>query len=328
MKTVLWKFSLPLLGEVSFPAYFTGLALAFVVGLLLLERAGKRLKISPLRLYDMGILIVLFSLFGARVAHVLFDGQLQDYVHLCTAPKKVKVPVGPGGPQVHHCTTDDECGNGFLCNSENNTCYPPRDCLSLFKVWRGGLVFYGGFIFALLFAFWYMRHFQLPPWKIADLFGYILPLGLALTRSIGCTLNGCCYGKPTSLFLSIWYPRGVGPYENHLKAGLIHQGSRFSLHVHPAQLYHALASLLIFLVAYFFVRKRKRFDGEVFAFFLVTYSLQRFLVEFLRNDPRGSLLFLSTSQIISLFTFMLGIWVYRTRPSIKAYNLLFGKKDV
>ena len=232
MKPILFKFSLPLLGEITFPAYFTALAIAFIVGLFFLERAGRKLKINPLRLYDMGILIVVFALFGARVFHIAFDGQFKDYVHLCTSPKQVHVPRGNGGPDVDSCVSDDECGHGFLCNNENHTCYPPRDCLTVFKIWKGGLVFYGGFIFAAFFAFWYMRKFKLPAWKISDVMGYALPFGLAITRSVGCTLNGCCYGKPTDIPLGIHYARGLGPYDDHLKQGLIVVGSKFFFHVY------------------------------------------------------------------------------------------------
>jgi phosphatidylglycerol---prolipoprotein diacylglyceryl transferase len=277
------------------------------------------MNINPLKLYDMGILIVLFSLLGARVLHVFADGQLTDYVNLCVSPKKVKVPKGPGGPHVDHCVSTEECGNGFLCDTKTNSCYPPRDCLSLVKVWKGGLVFYGGFIFAAAFAFWYMRRFKLPGWKISDIMGYTLPFGLAITRSFGCMLNGCCYGKPTSIWMGVRYARGLGPYDDHIKSGLIVKGSEHSVHVHPTQIYHGLAALAIFLVAYLWVNKRKRFDGQVFAFFLVTYSIQRFIVEFFRSDPRGSLLLLSTSQLISLATIAVGIWIYIKKPSRNKY---------
>ncbi|MBN2725319.1 MAG: prolipoprotein diacylglyceryl transferase [Deltaproteobacteria bacterium] len=315
MKPVLLEFTLPLLGKITFPAYFTMLAIAFIVGLILLERAARSLRISPLRLYDMGIFIVVISLFGARFLHVIADGQLTDYVNLCVAPQKVEVPVGKGGPKTYVCSSSSECGDGFLCDGESKKCYPERDCLTVFKVWRGGLVFYGGFIFASLFTVWYLRRFKLPSWKVLDVFGYIMPLGLFIAR-LGCLLNGCCYGKITSVPWAIRYGRWRGPWEDHLKAGQIDITSEFSKHVHPTQLYHSAASLLIFLIAYFIIRKRKTWDGQVLAFFLVGYSIQRFIIEFFRNDPRGSALHLSTSQLISLAVIAVGLWIYWKKPSI------------
>lgn len=326
MKPLLLEFTLPLFGRITFPAYFTMLAVAFIVGLILLERAARKLHISPLRLYDMGIFIVVVSLFGARFLHIIADGQFKDYVNLCIAPKKVEVPQGKGGPKVAVCTKDSQCGDGFQCDTEKSKCYPERDCLTPFKVWRGGLVFYGGFIFAALFVIWYLRRFQLPPWKVMDVFGWIMPLGLFIART-GCLLNGCCYGKTTSVPWGIRYGRWLGPWEDHMKAGLIEPTAEFSKHVHPTQIYHAASNLFIFLLAYFVIRTRKKWDGQVLAFFLVGYSLQRFVFEFFRNDPRGSLLYLSTSQLISLFVGAIGIWVYIKKPSLKVEQENAGNQN-
>ncbi len=313
MKPVLFEFHLPPFGEITFPAYFTMLTVAFLVGLWMLERAGRRLNITPLKLYDMGILIMVFALFGARFLHVLADGQFTDYVHLCTDPKQVSVPVGPGGPATENCTTDASCGEGFLCNPDNHHCYPERDCLSVFKPWKGGLVFYGGFIFASAFAFWYIRRHRLPFWKIADVFGYILPLGLFLGR-VGCLLNGCCYGQPTRMPWGVRYAAWQGPWEEHVKAGWIAKSASHSLHVHPTQLYEAFIGLAIFLVLYFGLYPRKRRDGQVFAAFLAAYGVGRFTVEMFRADPRGSVLGLSTSQLISLLMLALALWIFWKKP--------------
>ncbi|MDA3865074.1 MAG: prolipoprotein diacylglyceryl transferase [Deltaproteobacteria bacterium] len=315
MNPVLLRFSLPLLGEITFPAYFTALALAFLVGLILLERAARKLNINPLRLYDMGVLIILVSLLGARLLHVVADGQFTDYVNLCVDPVKVEVPVGPGGPDVAKCFSDAQCGSGFLCDKTSSRCYPQRDCFAAVKVWRGGLVFYGGFIFAMLFAFFWIKKFRLPKWKITDIFGYILPFGLAITRGIGCMLNGCCYGKPTSLPWGVRYAPGLGPYDDQVKSGLIVKGAEYSLAVHPTQLYHAFLNFIIFLLAYYYLRSRKKFDGQIFAFFLMGYAIQRFIVEFFRSDPRGNVLFFSTSQFISIFIFIFGIWIWKYRAA-------------
>ena len=44
--------------------------------------------------------------------------------------------------------------------------------------------------------------------------------------------------------------------------------------------------------------------------YLIFYSIGRFLIEILRNDPRGEIGFLSTSQFISIFTLILGIALF------------------
>jgi len=171
-----------------------------------------------------------------------------------------------------------------LVNFEHYRDYP----FHIFRIWEGGLVFYGGLILAVAVSFGYLRWNRLPAWKFADLFSPSIALGLFFGR-IGCFFAGCCYGKETSL------PWGVTFIDPNSLARL-----NFSLH--PTQIYEALGSLAIF----FFLnwkRRRKAFEGQIFYLFLLFYSVIRFLIEFLRDDPRGFLFggILSTSQGIGIF---------------------------
>jgi phosphatidylglycerol:prolipoprotein diacylglycerol transferase len=61
--------------------------------------------------------------------------------------------------------------------------------MRIFKIWEGGLVFYGGLILAIIFALWYMKRHKLPIWKIADNISPLISLGLFFGR-IGCFLAG------------------------------------------------------------------------------------------------------------------------------------------
>ena len=56
-----------------------------------------------------------------------------------------------------HCTTDAQCGYDYLCDTTRHLCYPPRDCFAWAKLWRGGLVYYGGLILATAYAVYYTR---------------------------------------------------------------------------------------------------------------------------------------------------------------------------
>ena len=82
-------------------------------------------------------------------------------------------------------------------------------------------------------------------------------------------------------------------------------GVPIDVHLHPTQLYESFAMLLVFAFL-FWLHKRKRFDGQVILFYALLYSVIRFLIEFVRDDPRGDILGLtsmtglSTSQIISV----------------------------
>jgi phosphatidylglycerol:prolipoprotein diacylglycerol transferase len=159
--------------------------------------------------------------------------------------------------------------------------------LQIFKVWEGGLVFYGGLILAVGISIGYMRWNRLPIWKWADLFSPPIALGLFLGR-IGCFFAGCCYGKETSL------PWGVIFTDPNSLA-------RLNIPLHPVQLYEAGSNLALF----FFLKwreKRKAFEGQIFWLFLFLYSVTRFFIEMLRGDPRGFLFqkLFSTSQAIGV----------------------------
>ena len=172
---------------------------------------------------------------------------------------------------------------------------------------RSGGVWYGGFLGGLLTGALLIRRYKLPFWKTTDAFAPGVALGQAIGRQ-GCFAAGCCWGKPTTL------PWGVHFSElGHTITGVpTTDASGAPLHLHPTQLYESFASLLLFLFL-FWLHRRKRFTGEVIAAYAVLYGLIRFLIELVRDDPRGdiagltSMTGLSTSQLISLFVIVGGL---------------------
>jgi phosphatidylglycerol:prolipoprotein diacylglycerol transferase len=168
--------------------------------------------------------------------------------------------------------------------------------LQIFKIWEGGLVFYGGLILAIGVSIGYMRWHRLPIWKFTDLFSPSIALGLFFGR-IGCFFAGCCYGRETSL------PWGIIFTDPNSLA-------RLNVPLHPTQLYEATSSLIIFFFLNW-MEKKKTFDGQLFWLFLFLYSVTRFFIEMLRDDPRGFLFrgLLSTSQGVGIFLAILSIFV-------------------
>ncbi len=154
--------------------------------------------------------------------------------------------------------------------------------LDVFKIWQGGIVFYGCIIGGLIgsFAHWFRK--PIPFLAMADVVAPSLALGAAVGR-VGCYLNGCCWGGLSSLPWAVRFPRDSFPWIPQLATHLISPSSAQSLPIHPTQLYSAFDGLIILalLTAYFAFRKR---DGEIMAELMLTYPVTRFLNEALRSD--------------------------------------------
>jgi phosphatidylglycerol---prolipoprotein diacylglyceryl transferase len=169
----------------------------------------------------------------------------------------------------------------------------PLQLLSL-DFLRSGGVFYGGLIGAVIAGYFLMKRYRLPWWKTADACAPGIAIGNFFGRQ-GCFAAGCCWGKPTSL------PWGV----KFSELGHEITGVPTDAYLHPTQLYESFAMLLVFFFL-LWLHKRKRFSGQVVLAYALLYSVIRFAIEFVRDDPRGdilgltSLTGLSTSQLISL----------------------------
>ncbi|MBI4818841.1 MAG: prolipoprotein diacylglyceryl transferase [Deltaproteobacteria bacterium] len=165
------------------------------------------------------------------------------------------------------------------------------DPLHWARLGEGGFVWYGGLIAALGTAIFYFRHRPwLNGWMYTDAFTPAIVLGLAFGR-FGCFLAGCCYGVPTESTFGVKFPQLPTP-------------------VHPTQLYEAVVALLLF--AFLWWRfPRRRFDGESIAYLLVLYAIPRSMIEVLRGDAdRGAVGGVSTSQLISIPLFLIGLWIF------------------
>lgn len=311
---------LPLLGRLDLPAYFALLSLSFVIGAWMTRREAPRLGLDRERVLDLDIYIVFWAIVGARLLHVIADGHFHDYVNLCVDNFQVRATEA----KVAFCNADSECGYDYVCNLAAHTCHPPRDCFAVLEVWRGGLAYYGGFLFAAAFTFYFAHKHRMGVWKVADLCAPWVAFGLALTR-VGCYLNGCCFGKVSQVPWAVRFPIGSPSWEAQRDAHLI-AGNATAYPVHPTQIYLALANLLAFLVLYLVVRRRKRVDGQVLAWLLILKGVFRSFVEIWRDDERGVLFgWLSTSQIISLPLVALGIYLLvRLRPRATAAGQAAG----
>lgn len=170
-----------------------------------------------------------------------------------------------------------------------------KNPLEIFKIWEGGLVFYGGVLLAIPTVIWYVKKNSLSIWNTADIFAPSVAIGHSFGR-LGCFAAGCCYGKPAELL-----PWGVIFTDPECLAPT-------NLPLHPTQLYESAGEFINFLLLLTF-RRYKSFNGQLFMTYLILYSVLRFSVEFFRGDVNRGFIaaHLSVSQGISILMFVAGI---------------------
>ena len=184
----------------------------------------------------------------------------------------------------------------------------PRYLWRAVFLWEGGLVFYGGLIGGGLALFIYLTVCRLPLLIVADAAAPYVALGEAITR-VGCFLNGCCWGMPSSMWWAIAFPRGSYPFDQQLADGLISSSAHESLPVHPTQLYMVFGLLAVFVILKL-AGRRGHPAGRTAVLYLFLYGIVRFAVESFRGDSVRSLAGMTVSQGISLLLAATGLALF------------------
>ena len=235
------------IGPLYIYSYGLMVAIGFAAAALLAYRHARDFGIDKEKIIDLGIVMLLSGIIGARIIYVALNYQ-----------------------------------------------YYIRNGLEIINLTKGGLVWYGAFIFGMVASAWFVRKNKISFWTAADLFAPYIALAQAFGR-IGCLLNGCCYGSaaPPGFILSVLFPED-------------------SVLRYPTQIFSALTLLLIFVILRTWQRKR-HFNGEIFLGYGLLYSMKRFGVEFFRGDYPKILYGLTISQLISaaIFIVCLNLFIYR-----------------
>lgn len=162
-----------------------------------------------------------------------------------------------------------------------------------------GFVVYGGIIAGAAAVMIYCRRKKLSFFEYFDLLMPSVALAQGFGR-IGCFLAGCCYGRETTSHLGVIFPAdGFAP------AGI---------KLLPTQLFSAGGDFLLVIILLIYDKKNSH-TGRVGALYLILYAIGRFLIEFLRADARGSVGFLSTSQLISIVVVIGGLVLFIKRKT-------------
>lgn len=168
----------------------------------------------------------------------------------------------------------------------------------VFYFWQGGFVSLGAFIAVIGSWLLYLRAKKLNVRQYLDLTANTAPIIIFFVR-LGCFLNGCCYGKETSSSLSVVFKNPSSA------AYLMHHGNA---PLHPTQAYFMINAVVMFF-ALLFVRKYRKFYGQIGAVFLMYEGVSRFFIEFLRGDDDRGVYFggaVSTGQIVMVLFFAAG----------------------
>jgi phosphatidylglycerol:prolipoprotein diacylglycerol transferase len=216
------------------------------------------LKIGPITIHTYGFMLALGVAFGLWFLYV------QSKKHGLQAPKMLDM--------AFYTIIISLIGAKLVLLIGNFSHYMRRPA-ELFSLARSGGVFQGGLAFGILFALWYFRKHKIPTWKASDIVAPALALGHGFGR-IGCFGAGCCFGNECSL------PWGV-TFQSEYARNLT--GIPLHTLLHPTQLYESTLNFLNFFVL-FLILKKKTFDGQVFSFYIINYSIIRFFVEYFRGD--------------------------------------------
>ena len=171
-----------------------------------------------------------------------------------------------------------------------------QDPLYIFQIWKGGMSFHGGLIGMILAIYLFAKQNNLSFFYLSDLVSIVAPIGLFLGR-ISNFINTELYGRITDFPFAIIYP-------------LIDNNPR-----HPSQLYEAFfEGVVLFIILYLiFIKNSKKYSaGIISAYFLILYSIFRFLIEFLREPDLHLGLYLnyfSMGQILCIPIFFAGILI-------------------
>jgi phosphatidylglycerol:prolipoprotein diacylglycerol transferase len=173
---------------------------------------------------------------------------------------------------------------------------------------RYGLAWFGGLIAGFAAFVWLARRFKYPMLEVFDAGSAAAALGYGVGR-IGCLLSGDGdYGIPTSLPWGMSFPNGLVPTTER---------------VHPTPIYELIAACLITWILWRLGANRARRAGMVFAAYLILTGVARFLVEFIRINPR-SFLGMTNAQAASALSIIagLGLWWYVSRELATASGRL------
>ena len=175
--------------------------------------------------------------------------------------------------------------------------------LDVFKLWQGGMSFHGGVLGIIIASILFAKKNNDNVFEYLDVIALVAPIGIFFGR-LANFINSELYGYETNL------PWGVKFVQVD------------DLYRHPTQLYEAFFEGFVLFFVLLFFRKKERFKiaGILSSFFLIFYSIFRFVIEYFRvpDEQLGYLILNATmGQIISFIFFVAGILLFFSKINVQ-----------
>ncbi len=257
------------------------------------------IKIGSITIYTYGFLVAI----GFLIALILFEWNL----------KKAGLPVKELSNLVFYLFIVAFIGSKILMIFSEFKYYIsyPKEILGTV---RAGGHFFGALLFGIPFAFFYLKIKKISFLPVADVFSPSIAFAHAFGR-LGCFSAGCCYGKEINCPISVTFTNPIAHQ---------HTGVPLGVPLFPTQLAEAIFNFANFLFLFYLLRKKVK-EGKVFSFYILNYSIWRFIIEFFRGDPDRGIIFqnsftFSIPQLISLIGILFSIFLFSRIKKKKAHS--------
>ena len=175
----------------------------------------------------------------------------------------------------------------------------------ILSFFSSGFSFFGGFMGISLYIFLYCKREKQHCKKILETFSLAMLLGLSIGK-FGCLSAGCCYGKFCSHEFAIIFtdPKSAAP---------------LNIPLWPTQIIESVGYFVLFIIS-FILTKTTRIN--TIGFVMVSYSLFRFLVEFIRATTPVVFIFnnipITWIQVICIILFLIGMYLILYKSKLHA----------
>lgn len=191
--------------------------------------------------------------------------------------------------------------------------------LEIFNLRAGGLAIYGGVLASALTLFIFTKVKKLKFWLMADTAVQGLIIGQIIGRW-GNFFNREAFGGYTDSLFAMQLPvsEAKGITQELIEHLVTIDGVSY-VQVHPTFLYEGTWNLLLFIGICLY-KRHKKFDGEIFAIYLMDYGVGRFIIEGLRTDQLviKALGGIAASQVLSIILIVLAVaFVIYNRVQLK-----------